>query len=90
RAGPRALAMLACVAMCLLGPTAAWLGVITNVNAMELIELSPLMAVRTLTRGAGSPPSPVQWRWIGLLLIAAATSWAALMLWMRSVPTETE
>jgi hypothetical protein len=78
RRGPRNLAMIACVAMVLLGPAAAWLGVVTGVNAMELIELSPLMAVRALGEGGGAQPTPMQWRWISLLGVAGLAAWLAL------------
>lgn len=76
--GPRTLAMLACVAMVLLGPAAAWVGVVSGVDAMELIDLSPLMAVRTLGEGGSAQPTPMQWRWIGLLGLADLTVWLAL------------
>ncbi len=87
RGGVRTLAMLACVCMCLLGPAAAWLGVATGVNALELIALGPFMAMRTLGEGGGAPPSPDQWRWITLLFVAGAAMWLALFawtLWLRS------
>lgn len=84
RNGPRTLAMLACVAICLLGPTLAWLGVLTGLNAiirvdaMELIGLSPLMAIRSLGEGGGSQPTTMQWRWLALLWFAALAAWIAL------------
>lgn len=82
--GPRILAMLTCIAMCLLGPTLAWLGLLTGVNAMQLVDLSPFLAVRTLGEGGGSQPTDVQWRWIALLGIAVLAVWFALgmtLLW---------
>jgi hypothetical protein len=86
RGGPRLLAMAACVAMCLLGPALAWLGVLTGVNATELVGLSPLMAVHTLTEGIGTHPTPSQWTWIGLLVFAAVSVWITLGVTMRFVP----
>lgn len=80
RAGPRNLAMLACVALCVLGPALAALGIRTGFNDLELIDLSPLMAVHTLTEGGGSQPTVAQWRWIGLLGVAAGAVWLALGL----------
>ena len=80
--GPRTLAMIACVAMVLLGPAAAWMGVVSGLNAMELIELSPLMAVRTLGEGGGGQPTPMQWRWLALLGIADIAAWLALALFV--------
>ncbi len=78
RRGARLLAMIACVAMCLLGPALAWLGVITGVQAAELVSLSPLMAVRTLSEGIGTHPSAAQWTWIALLGFADIAVWIAL------------
>lgn len=76
--GPRILAMIACIAMSLGGPALAWLGLMTGVDAMQLVDLSPFMAVRTLGEGGGSHPSDVQWRWIALLATAAIAVWLAL------------
>ncbi len=80
KSGPRNLAMLACLALCLLGPGLAALGIKTGFNDIELIELSPLMAVRTLTEGGSSQPTPTQWQWITLLGVAALLVWVALGL----------
>ena len=80
RSGPRTLAMIACVSLCLLGPALAWLGVMTGVDAMELVSLSPLMAMRTLAEAGGAQPGMDQWRWIVLLGIAAILVWSALGL----------
>jgi hypothetical protein len=91
RCGPRLLAMAACVGMCLLGPALAWMGILTGVNAMQLVGLSPLMAVRTLGDAAGAQPSDVQWRWIVLLGAADVAVWMALalsMLFVRRNPRE--
>lgn len=78
RKGPRALAMIACICMCLLGPFAAWIGAVSGRPAMELIELSPLMAVRTLGEAGGINPSDNQWRWIMLLGFADMAAWLAV------------
>ncbi|UCD75870.1 MAG: hypothetical protein JSV91_02915 [Phycisphaerales bacterium] len=78
RRGPRTLAMLACLAMCFLGPVLAWVGVFTGGHWMDLMDLGPLMAINTLGRGGGAPPSAEQWRWITLLLAAAVIAWIAL------------
>jgi hypothetical protein len=78
--GPRILAMIACLAMCLLGPALAWLGVMTGLDAMQLVDLSPFLAVRTLGEGGGSHPTDVQWRWILLLAFAVIAGWTALGL----------
>jgi hypothetical protein len=78
RRGPRNLAMLACVSMVLLGPTMAWMGVVTGVRMLELIELSPLMAVQTLGESGGAQPTLMQWWLIGVLGAANVAAWTAL------------
>lgn len=77
--GPRILAMLACVGMCLAGPLLAWISVGFGVNAFELVELSPLFAIHALTESSGPILAP-QWMLITLLLIAAIAGWTALTL----------
>lgn len=88
RTGPRALAMLACVALCLLGPTLAWVGLMTGKDWFPLVELSPLMAVTALTRD-NAPPAAQQWTQILILLTAAAATWLALAAYnlLRPGPT---
>lgn len=86
RRGPRNLAMLACVCLCLLGPTLASLGINYGFNDLELIELSPLMAVHTLTGGGGSQPTAMQWRWIGLLGFTALAMWTVLITYVAFRP----
>jgi len=81
RRGPRNLAMIACLGLCLLGPILAVVGVMSGVGSMSLIELSPLMAVRSLGDGGRAPLAFAQWRWIGLLWSAALIVWLALGLW---------
>lgn len=88
RAGPRALAMAGCVGLCLLGPALAWVGLLTGKDWVQLIELSPLMAVATLTQ-ANAPPATQQWVHISLILTAATATWLILMFWaiLRSPTT---
>jgi hypothetical protein len=81
RAGPRNLAMFACLAMCLLGPALAYVGVLSGWLSYSLINLSPLMAVRVLGDGGGAPVAAEQWRWITLLYVAAAAAWTSLLVW---------
>lgn len=80
RSGPRHLAMIVCLAMCLLAPALAVVGVMGGVDSITLIELSPLLAVRSLGDGGGAPLTMHQWRWIGLLFLAGAAAWLALGL----------
>lgn len=78
--GPRNLGMLACVSMCVLGPALAWVGVLRGSDWMQVISLGPLMAIHTLGKGGGAPPTADQWRWITLLIIAAVAAWVVLWL----------
>ena len=80
RRGPRVLVMVACVAMCLAGPFAAWLGVMSGIDATPLVNLSPLMAVRSLGDGGSIHPTDLHWRWIALLGFAAIAAWVALLI----------
>ncbi len=91
RPGPRMLAMLACIAVSLLGPALTLLGVVTGANWMSLIELSPLMAVHTLGQGGSIPPPDEQWTLITLLAVGGVFVWAALLagtLWRGATHTD--
>jgi hypothetical protein len=79
RAGVRNLAMVACLGICLLGPTAAWLGVLTGIEASDFIAISPLLAIHQLS---GEGPAPVHietWQWLAILGAADVLVWAALL-----------
>ena len=78
RAGPRHLAMAACVGMCALAPAVAWLGVESGFVAGELAWLSPLTAIHALGSEGGAPLRGEQWGQIAWLTLAAAASWAML------------
>jgi len=80
RTGPRTVGMLACVAMCLLGPALAAIGLMQSHYSMTLIELSPLLAVRSLGAGGGALVRADQWQLIQLLWVAAVLGWIALLL----------
>ncbi|MCP3906072.1 MAG: hypothetical protein GY715_20815, partial [Planctomycetes bacterium] len=81
RRGPRNLAMIACMAMCLLGPALGVAGVMRGVDAMALINLSPIMAVRSLGVAGGARITAAEWQWISLLFAAAAAAWTVLIAW---------
>lgn len=81
RRGPRNLAMIVCIGLCLAGPVVTWIGLWSGVRAFALIELSPLMAVKSLGEGGGGRIRADQWQWIGLLFICAASVWLALAAW---------
>ncbi|MHC4107198.1 MAG: hypothetical protein ACYSTY_03835 [Planctomycetota bacterium] len=78
RAGPRHVAMAACVGMCVLSPAVAWLGVESGFDAIELTWLSPLTAVYALAGEGGAPLRGEQWGQIAWLTVAAVASWTAL------------
>lgn len=80
RPGPRTLAMMACVALCLLGPAAAAIAAMFDINAVELINLSPVTSIIDLTTAAGSHPSYQQWIGIAVLGGAAMAGWIGLLL----------
>lgn len=78
RLGTRTLAMMACVAMCLLGPALAWIGLVSGIDTADLARLSPFMAVGTLGSASGAHATVDQWRAIAVLLIADLAVWLAL------------
>ena len=80
RSGPRNVAMIACLALCLLGPLLTWVGVMAGADWMELIELSPLMAVQTLSGEGSARVTDSTWRWIALLGVAAGGAWIVLLI----------
>jgi hypothetical protein len=80
-AGPRILGMLACTGMCLLGPIAAVVGVMSGAQSLSLVEMSPLMAVQSLGLGGGGPVRDQQWMLIILLHAAALIVWTTLIVW---------
>jgi hypothetical protein len=83
RAGPRNLAMLGCVGMCIIGPVLALACV--GFPSLErlgqrLARIGPLMEVHTLSDGGGSPLARGQWAWVGLVGLAAVACWIGLGL----------
>ncbi|MHC4082214.1 MAG: hypothetical protein ACYS15_15005 [Planctomycetota bacterium] len=83
RAGPRNLAMLGCVGMCLIGPVLALACVgIPRLEGLSLRlgRIGPLLEVHTLSQGGGAPPTGEQWAWIGLVGLAAIACWVGLCL----------
>ena len=82
RTGPRNVAIIACVAMCLIGPVLAMIGVrgsATTGLTPRLLEIGPLLEIHTLSHGGRTAPSSGQWAWISLVALAGATAWAGLI-----------
>lgn len=83
RSGPRNLAMLGCVGTCIIGPlTALVLVGFPSVAGLghRLARIGPPLEVHALSVGGKSPPTSDQWLWIGLVAVAAACCWIALLL----------
>jgi hypothetical protein len=82
RRGPRTLAMLACVAMCLLAPAAALL----RADAPDLATdtMSPLAAAYAMAAEGAAPVGAAAWRRITVVGAAAAAAWAALAATART------
>ncbi len=81
RAGPRNLAMLACVGLCAGGPAAAWLTVVLSPATdapTALLHFGPIMEVLDLTGGGGAPPTARQWQRIACVALAAIVAWAVV------------
>jgi hypothetical protein len=83
RAGPRNLAMLGCVGICVIGPVLALACVgdpTLESLGQRLARIGPLLEVHALSKGGGSPPTGEQWAWIGLVGLAAVACWIGLGL----------
>lgn len=80
REGPRTLAMVGCVAVCLAGPALLWIGMAAGFTFDAAVRLGPLMAVRDLTAGGATRPTPAQWGAITVVGIAAGAAWIALIV----------
>ena len=78
RAGPRNLAILACLAMCLAGPTIGWLRLVVGLGPGRMVSFGPPLEIYGLTGGGGAPPAGEQWRWIVVLGLASVAAWLAL------------
>ncbi len=78
--GPRIVAMLTCLGLCLLGPAAVWVGIARKPGSLELVDLSPLLATHTLGGNASARPTATDWQWIWLLAFTAVMVWVALAI----------
>ncbi len=83
RAGPRNIAMMACVCMALAGPVLAIIalsfqpiGSVTH----RLLKVGPLLEVYELSGGGRTAPDAGQWRWIMIIALAAGVAWTAQAL----------
>ena len=86
RPGLRNIVMLGCLAICLAGPALAWLVVALSPAAGladRVLTIGTLLEIHTLGLGGGTAPSATQWAWIGLVGLAAATTWAGLSFYTR-------
>ncbi len=82
RTGPRNIAIIACVTMCLAGPVLAMIGI--RGSAMpgltpRLLQVGPLLEVYTLSHGGRTAPAGGQWMWISMVALAGAAAWGALI-----------
>lgn len=80
RFGVRNLAILACIAMCLLGPAITLLVATTaDTSAFSIVEFGPIISVYKLAdEGAASRVTYQQWLMILIPTVAAILAWSAL------------
>ncbi len=81
RAGPRNLAVIACLTACLAGPALAIIGVEVGTTAgvtPRLLQVGPLLEVHTLSDGGRTAPGGGKWLWISMVAVAGTTAWAGL------------
>ena len=82
RTGPRCIAIIACLAMCLVGPLLALIGVDVGTTAgvtPRLLQVGPLLEIHDLSHGGRTAPSGSQWLWISMVAVAGAAAWAGLI-----------
>ncbi len=82
RTGPRIIAIIACLTMCLGGPVLAMIGV--RGSAMtglvpRLLQAGPLLEVYALSDGGRTAPGGGQWAWISIVAMAGAAAWGVLI-----------
>ena len=80
RFGVRNLAILGCIAMCLLGPAIALFTTSTGTSAFAIVQFGPIVSVFKLAEGAKSPVTSQQWIMILIPTIAAILAWSILGL----------
>ncbi len=81
--GPRNLAILGCVGVCLIGPVLALITIavpLFNGPVLRLLHVGPLLEVHVLGKGGGTPPEPAQWRWIVLVTLTGLLAWGGLVV----------
>lgn len=78
RFGVRNLAILACIAMCLLGPAIALLTTTAGGSAFSIVEFGPIVSVHKLAEGENSPVTSGQWMNILIPAIAGILAWSTL------------
>jgi len=83
RAGPRNIAIVACLSMSLAGPVLAIIGLyfqpIGSVTH-RLLRFGPLLEVYEISGGGRTAPDAGQWKWIIILALSASAAWTALAL----------
>ncbi len=82
RTGPRCIAIIACLTMCLVGPALALIGVeIGTAGGVmpRLLQVGPLLEVHTLSHGGRTAPDGGQWMWISMVALAGTAAWAGLI-----------
>ena len=83
RIGPRNLAMLACLAICLAGPFFAWMGGLSSDGATAVVQAGPLLGIQVLTEGGSTRPAAAPWQ--GVLIVGAAGLAAWIVVSVRAL-----
>ena len=92
RRGPRNLAILGCVGVCLIGPVFALITMAVppfKGPVLRLLHVGPLLEVHMLGNGGGTPPEPAQWRWIALVALTGLLAWGGLVVVRSRRPNTT-
>lgn len=78
RKGPRIIAMIACLGICLLGPAFMWVAAAAGGATQAYARLSPVTAIRALSENGLGGSAMSHWLWIGCVGVAALAAWMAL------------
>lgn len=80
RAGPRHLAIICCLGLCLAGPVAGWFGAMAQLDLAPVASRGPIVEVLDMASGGSEFPRPVRWRWLAFIALFDIGLWGLLCL----------
>jgi hypothetical protein len=80
RGGPRIVAMMTCLAFCLVGPGVMWVAAVNGAPTEALSRLSPITSIRALGESGFMGSATADWLWIACVGAAAIAAWISLAM----------